>query len=67
MYILTLTKNVWVTFWAIFFTNSSGHPAFGGKQKLMLRGFVQGCQMVYFQTKNPNLGKFCRGKSWYIL
>jgi hypothetical protein len=19
----------------------------------------QGCQMVYFQTKNPNLGKFC--------
>jgi hypothetical protein len=21
----------------------------------------QGCQMVYFQTKRPNLGKFCRG------
>jgi hypothetical protein len=21
----------------------------------------QGCQMVYFQTKNPNLGKFWRG------
>jgi hypothetical protein len=21
---------------------------------------VQGCQMVYFQTKNPNLGKFWR-------
>jgi hypothetical protein len=21
-------------------------------------GMVQGCQMVYFQTKNPNLGKF---------
>jgi hypothetical protein len=20
----------------------------------------QGCQMVCFQTKNPNLGKFCR-------
>jgi hypothetical protein len=20
----------------------------------------QGCQMVYFQTKNPNLGTFCR-------
>jgi hypothetical protein len=22
--------------------------------------FVQGCQMVYFQTKNSNLGKFWR-------
>jgi hypothetical protein len=22
--------------------------------------FGQGCQMVYFQTKNPNLGKFLR-------
>jgi DNA-binding LacI/PurR family transcriptional regulator len=21
---------------------------------------VQGCQMVYFQTKNPNLGKYWR-------
>jgi hypothetical protein len=21
-------------------------------------GYIQGCQMVYFQTKNPNLGKF---------
>jgi hypothetical protein len=21
---------------------------------------AQGCQMVYFQTKNPNLGKFFR-------
>jgi hypothetical protein len=21
---------------------------------------VQGCQMAYFQTENPNLGKFCR-------
>jgi hypothetical protein len=23
-------------------------------------GSEQGCQMVYFQTKNPNLGKFWR-------
>jgi hypothetical protein len=23
-------------------------------------GFIQGCQMVCFQTKNPNLGKFFR-------
>jgi hypothetical protein len=30
----------------------------------------QGCQMVYFQTKNPNLGKFWRSlvwKCWYII
>jgi hypothetical protein len=28
----------------------------------------QGCQMVYFQTKNTNLVKFWRmGKCWYIL
>jgi hypothetical protein len=25
-------------------------------------GLHQGCQMVYFQTKNPNLGKF-----WSVL
>jgi hypothetical protein len=30
----------------------------------------QGCQMVCFRTKNPNLGKFWRAlewKSWYVL
>jgi hypothetical protein len=27
------------------------------------RDLDQGCQMVYFQTKDPNLGKFCRGLS----
>jgi hypothetical protein len=25
---------------------------------------VQGCQMVYFQTKNANLGKFWRALQW---
>jgi hypothetical protein len=24
----------------------------------------QGCQMVHFRTKNPNLGKFCRVLQW---
>jgi hypothetical protein len=24
----------------------------------------QGCQMVYFQTKNPNMGKFLRASDW---
>jgi hypothetical protein len=28
---------------------------------------VQGCQMVYFQTKNPNLGKFWRALEWALL
>jgi hypothetical protein len=27
----------------------------------------QGCQMVYFQTKNPNLSKFGRALEWKIL
>jgi hypothetical protein len=27
-------------------------------------GGMQGCQMVYFQTKNPNLGKFLRALDW---
>jgi hypothetical protein len=26
---------------------------------------IQGCQMVYFQTKNPNLGKFWRALELY--
>jgi hypothetical protein len=26
-----------------------------------------GCQMVYFQTKNPNLGKFLRALDWKML
>jgi hypothetical protein len=27
----------------------------------------QGCQMVYFQTSNPNLGKFWRALDWKVL
>jgi hypothetical protein len=27
----------------------------------------QGCQMVYFQTKNPNLGEFWRASEWEML
>jgi hypothetical protein len=42
------------------------------KKKCLLPGVVhkkggsQGCQMVYFQTKNPNLGKFLRALDWNI-
>jgi hypothetical protein len=28
---------------------------------------LQGCQMVYFQTKNPNLGQFRRALEWKML
>jgi hypothetical protein len=28
---------------------------------------TKGCQMVYFHTKNPNLGKFCRVFQWKML
>jgi hypothetical protein len=28
---------------------------------------LQGCQRVYFQTKNPNLGKFYRAFDWKML
>jgi hypothetical protein len=27
----------------------------------------QGCQMAYFQTKNPNLGKFWKVLQWKML
>jgi hypothetical protein len=27
----------------------------------------QGCQMVYFQTKDPNLGKIWRALEWKML
>jgi hypothetical protein len=28
---------------------------------------LQGCQMAYFQTKNPNLGKLWRALQWKML
>jgi hypothetical protein len=34
----------------------------------ILKKFLyQGCQMVSFQTKNPNLGKFWRAQDWKML
>jgi hypothetical protein len=29
-----------------------------------IRHVLQGCRMVYFQTKNPSLDKFCRVLQW---
>jgi hypothetical protein len=37
------------------------------KLTLALTDPKQGCQMVYFQTKNPNLGKFWRALEWKML
>jgi hypothetical protein len=34
---------------------------------VLLDGCGQGCQIVYFQTKNPNLGKFWRVFQWKML
>jgi hypothetical protein len=37
---------------------------------LLLRfvwGCAQGCQMVHFQTKSPNLGKFVSALDWKML
>jgi hypothetical protein len=37
---------------------------------IVCRQCYQGCQMIYFQTKNPNLGNFresCNGRCRYIL
>jgi hypothetical protein len=41
-----------------------------GRQKFNLvsaRSRNRGCQMVYFQTKNSSLGKFCRALGWKML
>jgi hypothetical protein len=51
-----------------FFTNSSGHPGCLSTATIDIaisanHNTFQGCQMVYFQTKNPNLGKFWRALS----
>jgi hypothetical protein len=35
------------------------HPSVGSS--------VQGCQILYLQTKNPNLGKFWRESDWKML
>jgi hypothetical protein len=37
------------------------------KQPTFAAASAQGCQMVYFQTKDPNLGKFWRALQWKML
>jgi hypothetical protein len=42
------------------FTNSSGRPGAESNQTVI----DQGCQMPYFQNKNPNLRTFGRDLQW---
>jgi hypothetical protein len=37
------------------------------RQTIRVSFYWQGCQMVCFQTKNPNLGKFLRALDWKTL
>jgi hypothetical protein len=46
-----------------FVKNPSGNHQTGEREKLD----DQGCQMVCFRTKNPNLGKFWRVLRWKML
>jgi hypothetical protein len=38
-----------------------------GKPRRLESCAKQGCQVVYFQTKNPNLGKFWRALEYKML
>jgi hypothetical protein len=50
---------------------SWGWPKFGAEKCFfsdpLISRMYQGCQMVCFQTKNPNLGKFWRALEWKML
>jgi hypothetical protein len=35
--------------------------------KCLKAGPFKGCQMAYFQTQSPNLGKFCWVLQWKML
>jgi hypothetical protein len=57
-------------FWSA--TIPSGSPGFTQSKDCLiaiydLAATNQGCQMVNFQTKNPNLGQFGRALNWKML
>jgi hypothetical protein len=54
-----LVKRIQLIAATCLFPKKSGSASFFSRQILRLR-FLQGCQMVYFQTENPNLGDFRR-------
>jgi hypothetical protein len=48
-------------------TEKSIHGKEKKTHRLVGRLWKEGCQMVSFQTKNPNSGKFWRALDWKIL
>jgi hypothetical protein len=61
------TKKVLGTFWAIFFTNSSGHS---GADLGNVISEIRVARWFVFKPKISiwvNFGRSCNGKSWYIL
>jgi hypothetical protein len=57
--------------WDFWFENKpSGNPVLGHPffvQAVLPNFRLQGCQMIYFHTKNPNLGTFWRALEWKML
>jgi hypothetical protein len=52
----------------IFSATLSKHERCHSKQNLLAGPcHTRGCQMAYFKTKNPNLGKFWRVLQWKML
>jgi hypothetical protein len=56
-------------FFAAFFPRKKLELGRGGVNcvKTSFSVLAQGCQMVYFQTKNPSMGKFWRALEWKSL
>jgi hypothetical protein len=48
-------------------SQQSAHPNIPSVATSPRNYFNQGCQMVYFQTKNPNLGNFWTALDWKML
>jgi hypothetical protein len=53
--------------WKQRFHYSTVHIYYFSTQRCENTAENQGCQMVYFQTKNLNLGKYCRALDWKML
>jgi hypothetical protein len=51
---------VWDTFWAIFFTNSSGHPVFLVVKDVSIKSFsiFPTTEKMVFSVDRANLGSF---------
>jgi hypothetical protein len=69
---LEYITGIWYTLW-LYGTLVAISPRFGKmcQEKSGNPGFQHGlcqdCQMVYFKTKNRNLGKFWRALDWKML